>query len=101
MFQIWDKSVSNMLIVAAGEEVLLSLHLSMGTVWADTALFGQPVLAISAVSILRFTVFHCTQIFCSSVILFRAKYIQVYFVFLLFLSNRLDTFLVAFIIWLG
>ncbi len=38
-----------MLIVgAAGEEVLLSLHLSMGTVWADTALFGQPVLAISA-----------------------------------------------------
>ncbi len=49
MFQIWDKSVSNMLIVgAAGEEVLLGLHFSMGTVWADTALFGQPVLAISA-----------------------------------------------------
>ncbi len=38
-----------MLIVgAAGEEVLLSLHFSMGTVRADTALFGQPVLAISA-----------------------------------------------------
>ncbi len=38
-----------MLIVgAAGEEVLLGLHFSMGTVWADTALFGQPVLAISA-----------------------------------------------------
>ncbi len=37
-----------MLIVgAAGEEVLLGLH-SMGTVRADTALFGQPVLAISA-----------------------------------------------------
>ncbi len=38
-----------MLIVgAAGEEVLLGLHFSMGTVRADTALFGQPVLAISA-----------------------------------------------------
>ncbi len=38
-----------MLIVgAAGEEVLLGLHFSMGTVRADTALFGQPVLTISA-----------------------------------------------------
>ncbi len=37
-----------MLIVgAAGEEVLLGLHFSVGTVRADTALFGQPVLAIS------------------------------------------------------
>ncbi len=44
MFQIWDKmSLSNVLIVqAAGEAVF-----SMGTVWADTALFGQPVLVIS------------------------------------------------------
>ncbi len=38
-----------MLIVGvAGEEVLLGLHFSVGTVRADTALFGQPVLAISA-----------------------------------------------------
>ncbi len=43
-----------MLIVqAAGEKVLLGLHFSIGTVWADTALFGQPekwqtVLVISA-----------------------------------------------------
>ncbi len=38
-----------MLIVgAAGEEVLLGLHFSVGTVRADTALFGQPVLVISA-----------------------------------------------------
>ncbi len=37
-----------MLIVgAAGEEVLLGLHFSICTVWADTALFGQPVLSIS------------------------------------------------------
>ncbi len=45
VFQIWDKmSLSNVLIVqAAGEAVF-----SMGTVWADTALFGQPVLVISA-----------------------------------------------------
>ncbi len=45
MFQIWDKmTLSNVLIVqAAGEAVF-----SMGTVWADTALFGQPVLVISA-----------------------------------------------------
>ncbi len=72
-----------MLIVgAAGEEVLLGLHFSVGTVRADTALFGQPVLAISArlytqsmvaQSVPRhlssqFTVFHCTQIVCSCVI---------------------------------
>ncbi len=43
------KYVSNVLIVqAAGEEVLLGLHFSMGTVRADMALFGQPVLVISA-----------------------------------------------------
>ncbi len=32
----------------AGEEVLLCLHFSMGTVWTDAALSGQPVLSISA-----------------------------------------------------
>ncbi len=53
-FKFGIKCVSNVLIVqAAGEEVLLGLHFSIGTVWADTALFGQPekwqpVLVISA-----------------------------------------------------
>ncbi len=37
-----------LIIGAAGEEVLLGLHFSMGTVWADTALLGQPELVISA-----------------------------------------------------
>ncbi len=72
------KCLSNFLIVrAAGEEVF-----SMGTVWADTALFGQRVLSISARLysqsmvansvprhlLFSFTIFHCTQIFCSCVI---------------------------------
>jgi len=37
-----------LIVGAAGEEVLLGLHFSMGTVRADTALFGQPVLVRSA-----------------------------------------------------
>ncbi len=42
------KCLSNFFIVmAAGEEVLLCLHFPMGTVWADAALSGQPVLSIS------------------------------------------------------
>ncbi len=53
-FKFGIKCVSNVLIVqAAGEEVLLGLHFSISTVWADTALCGQPekwqpVLVISA-----------------------------------------------------
>ncbi len=44
----WIKCLSNAFIVqAAGEEVLLGLHFSMGTVWTDASLFGQPVLSIS------------------------------------------------------
>ncbi len=31
-----------LIIGAAGEEVLLGLHFSMGTVWADTTGGGQP-----------------------------------------------------------
>ncbi len=43
-----EHCISNIFIVqAAGEEVLLGLHFSMGTVWADAALFGQKVLVIS------------------------------------------------------
>ncbi len=68
-FKFGIKCLSNVFIVqAAGEEVFFGLRISMGTVWADTALFGQPVLVISA-------------ILC----------------FLLFLCNRLDHFLVVFL----